>query len=360
MLAVYVSGHGYGHATRTAEVLRAVRERARELPITVCTSAPSFLFEGVVYPPLVVRAVECDVGLIQKDALTIDEAGTAEAVRRFQFGWEALVSREARWLRESGARLVLGDIPPLAFAAASEAGVPSIALGNFSWDWVYRHLAARQPDLAAAAEHAAETYGRAGLLLRLPFAGDLSAFRRIEDVSLVARVPAVGKADARRRLGLDSRPVVLLSFGGVGLPGLAPEAFGWLDGYLFLLTGRAGGGGAPNIRRVETRDLVTAGLDYPDLVAAADVVVSKPGYGIVTDCIGARTSLVYTDRGDFPEYPILVAEMPRFLPVAFASNEEVRAGRLGEALRQVMVLPFPASPPTNGAGVAADRVLAAL
>ena len=28
MLAVYVSGHGFGHSTRTAEVLRKVRERA--------------------------------------------------------------------------------------------------------------------------------------------------------------------------------------------------------------------------------------------------------------------------------------------------------------------------------------------
>ena len=360
MLAVYVSGHGYGHATRTAEVLRAVRQRASALPITVCTSAPSFLFQGVVGPPLAVRAVECDIGLVQKDALTIDEAGTAEAVRRFLSGWEALVSREARWLRESGARLVLGDIPPLAFAAAAEAGVPSIALGNFSWDWIYRHLAARQPALDEAAAHAAAAYARAGLLLRLPFAGDLSAFARIEDVPLVARAPELEKAEARRRLGLDARPVVLVSFGGVGMPGLDAAAFGRLDDYLFLLTGQAGGGTAPNVRRLEAFDLSAAGLHYPDLVAAADVVVSKPGYGIVSDCIGARTRLVYTDRGDFPEYPILVAEMPRYLPVVFASNEDVREGRLDEALRQVMALPFPEPPPTNGAAVAANRIVAAV
>jgi L-arabinokinase len=360
VLVAYVSGHGYGHATRTAEVLRAVRERAPDLPITVCTSAPALLFEGVVGPPLSVRAVECDVGLIQKDALTIDEAGTVEAVRRFLSGWDEVVAREALWLRQAGARLVLGDIPPLAFAAAAEAGVPGIALGNFSWDWIYRHLGARQPALAAGATHAAEAYARAELLLRLPFAGDLSAFRRIEDVPLVARVPVFDKAKARLRLGLDARPVVLLSFGGVGMPGLELAALGRLDEYLFLLTGRAGGGEAPNLRRLESGDLRAAGLDYPDLVGAADVVVSKPGYGIVTDCIGARTRLVYTERGDFPEYPILVSEMPRYLPVAFASNADVRAGRLRAALREVMALSFPAPPPTNGASTAADRLLAAL
>jgi hypothetical protein len=238
--------------------------------------------------------------------------------------------------------------------------VPSIALGNFSWDWIYSHIAGRQPALAEAAAHAARAYARTTLLLRLPFAGDLSAFPRIEDVPLVARAPELGKPAARRRLGLDARPVVLLSFGGVGMPGLDPTAFGRLDAYQFLLTGQAGGGTAANVRRLDAAALSVAELHYPDLVGAADVVVSKPGYGIVTDCIGARTRLIYTDRGDFPEYPILVSEMPRYLPVAFASNADIGTGRLDEALRQVMALPFPDPPPTNGAAVAADRIVMAL
>jgi L-arabinokinase len=361
MLTVYVSGHGYGHSTRTAEVLRALRQRRPGLPIAVCTSAPAFLFEGIVAPPLTVRVVECDIGLVQGDALTIDEAGTAAACRAFGEGWDDLVAREAGWLRGAGARLVLGDIPPLAFAAAAEAGVASVALGNFSWDWVYGHLAARQPALAEAATRARRAYGAADLLLRLPFAGDLSAFRRIEDVPLVARQPSVGKAEARRRLGLDGRPAVLLSFGGLGLPGLRPDSFRSLAELQLLLADRVGAGEAPeNLRRLDAEALSAAGLSYLDLVGAADVVVTKPGYGIVSDCIGAGTRLVYTDRGDFPEYPVMVAEMPRYLPAVFASNEDVRHGRLRPALEEVLRLPFPGPPRTDGASVAAERLLALL
>ena len=72
------------------------------------------------------------------------------------------------------------------------------------------------------------------------------------------------------------------------------------------------------------------------------------------------TRLVYTDRGDFPEYEILVAEMPRYLPVAFVSNENLRACRLGDALRQVRALEFPPPPRLDGAGVATERLLAGL
>jgi len=360
MLAVYVSGHGFGHATRTGEVLRQLRERAPGLPITVCTSAPAALFSDAVATPFAVRAIEVDVGLVQKDALTIDEAGSAEAVARFLSGWPALVEREARWLKDAGAVLVLGDIPPLSFAAAAAAGVPSIALGNFSWDWIYRHLGRRHPLLLQAAEHAARAYATAGLLLRLPFAGDLSAFPRIEDVPLVARRPVIPKSAARQRLSLDGRPAVLLSFGGIGMPELDPSALGRLDEYGFLVTGRVGTGRAPNLRHLAAADLAAAGLRYEDLVGAVDVVVSKPGYGIVTDCIGAGTRFVYTDRGDFPEYPILVAEMPRYLPTRYVSNDDLRAGRLGEALRDVRAIASPPAPRTDGAEVAARRLMAAL
>jgi len=357
MLAVYVSGHGYGHSTRTAEVLRAVRAEAPELPITVCTSAPAFLFEGVVPPPIAVLRVECDVGLVQRDALVIDEEATAAAWRAFAAGWSARVAAEAAWLREGGARLVLGDIPPLAFAAAREAGVPSMALGNFSWDWIYRHLAGRQPALGEAADRAAEAYAACERLLRLPFACDTPAFREVEDIPLVVRRPAVARDEARRRLGLDQRPSVLLSFGGIGLPGLRVDALGGLSGFQFLLTCPAGVGEAGNTRHIDGRALAAAGLDYPDLVGACDIVVTKPGYGIVSDCIGVGVRLVYTDRGDFPEYPVLVAEMDRYLPAVHASNEDVREGRLGPALDAVVKAPFPEPPRTDGASVAARRIL---
>jgi L-arabinokinase len=361
MLAVYVSGHGFGHSTRTAEVLRAVRERDPALPIAVCTSAPGFLFQGIVSPPLALRRVECDVGLVQKDALVIDEEGTAVAWRAFAKGWDVLVAAEAAWLRRSGARFVLGDIPPLAFAAAGEAGRPSVGLSNFSWDWIYGHLAPRVPALADAAARCREAYRRADRLLRLPFAGDLTAFRRVEDIPLVVRKPPTPRAEARRRLDLDERPAVLLSFGGLGLPGLRPAAFGSLAGYQLLLTGRAGDGRVPaNLRRLDGDALAAVGLSYPDLVGAADVVVTKPGYGIVTDCIGAATRLVYTDRGDFPEYPIMVGEMPRYLPAVFASNDDVREGRLGRAIEAVLAMPFPVPPRTDGAAVAAEKLLALL
>ncbi|BDG05268.1 glycosyltransferase [Anaeromyxobacter oryzae] len=351
MLAAYVSGHGYGHLTRLCEVLRAVRTRAPRLPITIVGTVPEPLVRRAVPGDLTLRRVACDVGLVQRDALVIDEPATAARCAAFDATWDARLADEVAFLRESGTRAVLGDLPPLAFAAARAAGVPGLALGNFSWDWIYRHLSVREPSLAAHADRAARAYAGTDLLLELPFTGDVSVFPRRERIGLVARRPRVERAEARRRLGLDARPAVLVSFGGVGLPGLDRARLAEERGLSWILP-----------EDVRTGRLDALGLDYPDVIGAADAVVTKPGYGIVSDCVAAGTPLVYTDRGDFPEYPVLVREMVRLLPCVHVPGDDVRAGRIGDAVRRVLAAGRPGAGAMDlgGAERGAARVLEAV
>ena len=358
MLVAYVSGHGYGHATRVGEVLRAVRVRAPGLPLAVVTSGPEWLYRQAVPGPLLFRPLECDVGLAQTDALAIDEAETARRCRAFAAGHRMRVTEEAAWLQTARAALVLGDVPPLAFEAAAEAGVPAVGLANFSWDWVYRHLAPRQPALAEAADAAAAAYARSALLLQLPFAGDLSAFPRRQEIPLVARRPRMSREEARRRLGLpDDKPGVLVSFGGIGMPALDLGALAGLAGHHFLMEA-PGRPLPPNATSTDAARLHAAGMDFRDVVGAADVVVTKPGYGIVSDAIAAGTRIVYTERGDFPEYPVLVAGMAPLIPCAHLGNADLAAGRWGEAIESVLARSVPPPPDLSGAEIAAARLLA--
>lgn len=349
MIAAYATGHGFGHMTRLCEVLRAVRERAPTLPITFSGALPEPLVRRAVPDPLSFRGVATDVGLAQRDALDVDEAASVARCAEFDATWEARVAREVDFLRTSGARLVVADIPAIPFEAAARVGIPAVGVTNFSWDWIYRHLARRHPSLAASADRAARAYAQATLLLQLPFAGDLSAFPRREPVGLVARRPSLPRAEARRRLGLDGRPAVLVSFGGVGLPGLTPAVLAGERDLRFLFPAE-----------LEVTRLEALGLHYPDVVGAVDVVVTKPGYGIVSDAIAAGTRMVYTERGDFPEYPIMVAEMQPLLACVHVGNEDLRHGRVGGAIREVLALPVPPKPDLDGAARAAERLLGLL
>ncbi len=356
-IVAYVSGHGYGHATRTAEVLRVLRGLVPTVRMTVVSSAPEGLFRDAVPGPLDFRHRELDAGLAQRSALVIDEDQTLARLTTLAAARPSLIKDEVASLREVGARAVLADVPPVAFEISAAAGVAGVGLANFSWDWIYAHLARGCPSFASFAKSAADAYRKADLLLELPFAGDLSSFRTRVPIPLVARRPRIARHETRQRLGLDPRPAVLVSFGGLGLPGFDGRTLGDLDGYQFLMGEECPSAVAGNLVCFDRARLRRLGLGYEDVVGAADVVVTKPGYGIVSDALGAGTRIVYTDRGDFPEYPILVGQMERLTACVYVTNETVAAGRLGPALDDVMSRPLPPPPRLDGALVAARRLV---
>jgi hypothetical protein len=100
------------------------------------------------------------------------------------------------------------------------------------------------------------------------------------------------------------------------------------------------------------------GFRYEDLVRAADAVVTKPGYGIISDCVANGTAMLYTSRGRFAEYDVLVAEMPRVLRCRFIDLESLLAGRWHAALGELAASPPPPERPrTDGAEVVAALIL---
>jgi L-arabinokinase len=167
--------------------------------------------------------------------------------------------------------------------------------------------------------------------------------------------------------------VVLVSFGGFGLDGLPLDAVAARRHFTVVTTSApraegAGGADAALVSRtragtvvVDERALYTSGVRYEDLVAAADVVVTKPGYGIVAECIANGPAVLYTSRGPFAEYDVLVREMPRYLRCHFIDQAALRAGRWETALEALLEQSLPPERArTDGADVVARRALALL
>jgi UDP-N-acetylglucosamine:LPS N-acetylglucosamine transferase len=107
--------------------------------------------------------------------------------------------------------------------------------------------------------------------------------------------------------------------------------------------------------------MYNAGVRYEDVVGAADAVVTKPGYGIVSECIANDTAMLYTSRGHFAEYDVLIEEIPKHLRAAFISHDDLYSGKWEPALNKLLAQPKPEKKPdTNGAEVAAEMLLKAL
>ena len=116
----------------------------------------------------------------------------------------------------------------------------------------------------------------------------------------------------------------------------------------------SGANGHGALFEVDIAAMLDQGFRYEDLVAAVDVVLTKPGYGIIAECAANDTALVYASRGDFAEYAVLVEAMPRLLRCAYIEQRDLFAGRWAPVVRQVLDQPpLAARPATDGAQVVA-------
>jgi len=364
VLVFYISGHAFGHASRCIEIINAVLAEDAAAEVVVRTSAARWLFDLTVKGRIEFHKRVCDTGVIQRDSLHLDERRTIDEADRFMAALDATAESEAAFLRQRGATVVAGDIPPLAFRAAHLAGLPAVAIGNFTWDWIYegyRGALERRPDLLPRIRRA---YRHATSLLRLPMWGGFDGWHcPVIDVPFVARHSARPAGEVRERLGVPpGNRVALASFGGLGIAGLPLGPLARLDGWTVVTTAHAlesVGPVPPGVRVIEDAAVYAMGLRYEDLVRAADVVVTKPGYGIIAECIANDAAIVYTDRGPFKEYDVLVEEMPQYLRARFMPREDLFLGRWQDHLDAVVAGPTPPERPrTDGALVAASHLLA--
>jgi hypothetical protein len=363
----YITGHGFGHASRTLEVINAIVGARPETRIVVRSRVPEWFLRTSTPYPIEIQPADTDTGVIQQDSLSLDEAETIRQARAFYRDFEAAptgtvsrVDAEAALLDAHAATVVIGDIPPLAFAAAHRAGIPSVAIGNFTWDWIYGGYAAfvqQAPDVIATIRDA---YATATLALRLPFHGGFETLPVVRDIPLVARRSGRSRDEARRLLAIPGNyPVVLASFGGHGLRLSYADVAARNE--LTLLVTEHEAAGTPRHERLhvfDTADMRARGIRYADLVAAADVVISKPGYGIVSECIVNESALLFTLRGRFIEQDVFLREMPRVLRTGEISRDDLVSGRWEDAVRELLLQPPPPERMTsNGAAIARDEIL---
>lgn len=355
IIAIYTTAHGYGHTSRCHEIARALVEADENTRVYFNSWAPDSFFSNESHLRIHRRLCRLDAGIRQMDSLTMDLPGTLADLNGLADRSEELIQREVDYLCENRIELILADLPPLAFEAAYRANIPIWGVSNFSWDWIYEAYLHDFPELHPHILRIRRAYQKAERLLRLPFAGEMSAFRHIVDVPLVARVSKLGKSAARKKLGFaDHNRIILFSFGGFQLR--IPSTDKYEDSVILLSTDPSPDPGFPFIHLSDSR-LEALNLRYCDLVAAADAVVSKPGYGIVAECIANRTPLLYTPRGHFREYPILVAEMKEVLPATEISIQDFSSHCWLEAFKRIVELPFPSPVRCDGAMRIAEMVL---
>lgn len=111
------------------------------------------------------------------------------------------MQNETAWLVSNSVDVVVTDIVPMPCQAAAMAGIVSVAVTNFSWDFVYSEYLARHgtdPRRHDMMRNIASDYASCSTLLRLPGHTPMPAFNNPVDVPLVVRLVRTSRAQVSR------------------------------------------------------------------------------------------------------------------------------------------------------------------
>ena len=147
--------------------------------------------------------------------------------------------------------------------------------------------------------------------------------------------------------------VALVIFGGSNQPAFDIHALAAMDGWQFLIPS------APD----EVPENITSisfapGSMAVDLMPFVDLVVCKPGYGILSECWRTGTPMAWVERPDFPEFPMLKGWLGDVFPSCGMSRSDFGSGAWLPALNGTLASTrrFPELQ-EDGACVAANSVL---
>jgi L-arabinokinase len=99
-------------------------------------------------------------------------------------------------------------------------------------------------------------------------------------------------------------------------------------------------------------------ISFADIMASCDIVISKPGFGLVSECIVNNKPLIYADRGNFAEYPYLVEGIEKYLKNVYLPSELLYAGKLRSSLKAIQKAPSPTGfIKRSGAETIAEEIL---
>lgn len=352
-IAYYISSHGYGHGVRSCGIIRAINTLYPQLNIQIVSNLPSSFLANQFEPGRnSIRAESFDVGMTQIDSIRVDVPSTLAKLKQFYSQRKERVEREAAYLEKQSISLIVVDIPALPLEAAALVGIPRLAVGNFAWDWIYSEFLSQDTGWKSIVDILRKEYAKTDLLLRLPFCEEMNAFPHIEDIPLVT---SPGKSRRTEIAGVTqcdpAKKWILLSFTTLEWNDEALSKVESIREYEFFTVRPL------EWKRSNIHILDRSRMTFSDMLASMDAVISKPGFGILSDCIANKKPLIYADRSNFLEYQILVDAIRKHVRHVHIPATKLYLGDLLESLDRIWESLEPSEIlPLGGDRIAAHRI----
>ena len=342
-VAFFISPHGFGHAARAASVMEALAAIEPAIQFDIFTTVPAWFFAQSNTFQFHYHRLRTDIGLVQVTPFEEDLSATVQNLQRFLPFDHSQISACAQKIRRLKCQLVICDIAPMGIRVAKAAGVPSVLIENFTWDWIYEGY--KEKALDKFIVYLQSIFAEATCHIQTqptckPAAADFTA----GPASRKIKTPA---ADIRRKLRLsDSCNVVMITAGGI------PKNYDFEDRLRkqtdthFIIPGTV-----QTERLQDNLILLPENSTYfhPDLINAADAVIGKVGYGTLAEIYQAGVPFGYCTRTHYRESKPLVDFIKNNMPGFAISESEFQNGAFVRHLEKLLKIPRASHNAQNGA-----------
>jgi hypothetical protein len=303
VIAYFISPHGFGHASRAAAVMEAVYELDSTLRFEIFTKVPKWFFDHSLSGAFEYHSLLTDIGVVQMTPLHGDLQKTVQQLDDFLPFNPSEMRELAEVVKVSGCRMVICDIAPMGIEVARQAGIPSLLVENFTWDWIYEEYLKLNQRIGRHILYLRELFEAADLHIQTE---PVSCPRNVNLTTYpVSRKTRNSEYNIRKRLRIHEEvKTVLITMGGIR------EDYGFLEQLLqrpdicFLI---AGAGDKLNTRENLVFLPHHSDFFHPDLVNACDGVIGKAGYSTVAEIYYAGVPFAYISRGSFRESPSMMS-----------------------------------------------------
>lgn len=349
-----ISAHGLGHLAQTAPVLNALRRLAPEIRLTVRSALSREQLAKRITTDFTHLAEARDFGFVMRNAVDIDLAASAQRYREFHADWPQRVAIESGWLGRYRVDAALSNVAYLPLAAAAAAGIPAVGLCSLNWADLFDHYFGDQPWAAGIHAQILGSYNAVKGFLRVTPGLPMAGVERQHEIAPIADIGHRDRARVSQLLGLDeSERWLLLAMGGMEFR-LPLENWPQAPGINWLV---------PDAWAISRRDVRSIGvprLNFTDLLASVDAVVTKPGYGTFVEAACGGIPILYAQREDWPETPYFATWLATHARAEAVGRERLMSGNFINVANRLWQTPAPSLPLARGAEDAARWLVTAL
>lgn len=341
-----ITAHGFGHATRALVIARRLKQYYPDINLTISSAVdPEAIrrFIPDMNQHFGLRQQDYEPGLIQKSCFEVDPQATISRYLSLTQELEARIEAETAYLALGNFDGVISDVAAIPLAGAATLGIPSLVIGNFTWDWILKPLIENTNALAGYYADLQRQYASAAVYLRLPFHAPEHPFNKVEEAPLIGRRSVLSKSEILSRVGIvddSKRPIVLVAVGGWNSEALQDIVIEGCSDYRLLVIGDL----PISARRAELLRLpfsLGKGISFPDLVRIADACVVKPGFSTCAELVLNRAAMVGIERRNMRETEVLDERVGDYIPSTNLSLDNFFAGQWDNALETVLAEEVP-------------------